>query len=50
MGVVGETTILIIVSLGLSESYAVADAHDGVISGKGKAGHVKTCRDWDQII
>ena len=26
------------------ESYAVADAHDGVINGIRMAGHVKTCR------
>ena len=31
------------------ESYAVADAHDGVINGIRMAGHVKTCRDWDQL-
>ena len=31
------------------ESYAVADAHDGVINGIRMAGHVKTCRGWDQL-
>lgn len=31
------------------ESYAVADGHDGVINGIRMAGHVKTCRAWDQL-
>jgi hypothetical protein len=43
-------TIPIIVFASLLESYAIADAHDGVINGKEMAGHVKTCRVWDQII
>jgi hypothetical protein len=31
------------------ESYGVADAHDGAINGSGMAGHVKICRQWDQL-
>lgn len=34
---------------GAFESYAVADGHDGVINGIRMAGHVKTCREWDQL-
>ena len=32
-----------------SESNAEADVHDAVINGNSMAGHVKTCRDWDQL-
>lgn len=38
-----------LVVTGALESYAVADAHDGVINGIRMAGHVKTCRGWDQL-
>jgi len=38
-----------LVVTGPLESYAVADAHDGVINGIRMAGHVKTCRGWDQL-
>lgn len=31
------------------ESNAEGDADDGVINGNRMAGHVKTCRDWDQL-
>lgn len=32
-----------------SESYGVDDAHDGAINGRGMAGHVKICRQWDHL-
>lgn len=33
----------------LLESNGVADGHDGVINGIEMAGHVNTCREWDQF-